>query len=83
MTMKTPRRSTSLVERPSLLGRGELCPPIENDPRRTCKALEGVLAGLWRYRVGAFRLFCAIDDRNGIVRVTRMARRDAIYKSRQ
>jgi mRNA interferase RelE/StbE len=33
-----------------------------DNPRRNGKALTGDLAGLWRYRVGDFRLFAKIED---------------------
>jgi mRNA interferase RelE/StbE len=34
---------------------------MEN-PRSTGKALTGPLGGLWRYRVGDFRVICDIQD---------------------
>ena len=33
-----------------------------NDPRDLGKAMAGDKAGLWRYRVGDYRLSCHIDD---------------------
>ncbi len=33
-----------------------------DDPRSRGKALTGNLVGLWRYRVGDYRLLCLIDD---------------------
>src|SRR3546814_3405303 len=33
-----------------------------DDPRSTGKALTGPLGGLWRYRVGDFRVICDIQD---------------------
>ena len=38
-----------------------------NDPRSTGKALTGPLGGLWRYRVGDFRIIC--DIRDGALRI--------------
>ena len=35
-----------------------------DDPRTTGKALTGALGGLWRYRVGDYRLVCDIQDGN-------------------
>jgi len=32
------------------------------DPRLFGRALKGNLAGLWRYRVGSFRIICHIQD---------------------
>jgi mRNA interferase RelE/StbE len=33
-----------------------------DDPRQRGKALTGNLSGLWRYRVGQWRVICLIDD---------------------
>ena len=33
-----------------------------DDPRSTGKALTGPLGGLWRYRIGDFRVICEIQD---------------------
>ena len=34
-----------------------------DDPRSTGKSLVGpTLSGLWRYRVGYYRIFCRIED---------------------
>lgn len=33
-----------------------------DDPRSVGKPLVGNLAGLWRYRVGDYRIICYIDD---------------------
>ena len=32
------------------------------DPRRLAKALHGDKKGLWRFRIGAYRLICDIQD---------------------
>lgn len=39
------------------------------NPRVRGKALVGNLRGLWRYRVGAYRIFCAIRDEELIILV--------------
>jgi len=39
------------------------------DPRRSGKALTGDLAGVWRYRVGDFRIFARIEDRRLVILV--------------
>lgn len=33
-----------------------------DNPRASGKALQGGLSGLWRYRVGDYRLLCRIED---------------------
>ena len=38
-----------------------------DDPRSAGKALTGPLGGLWRYRVGDYRVICDIQD--GVMRV--------------
>ncbi|HEV8541571.1 MAG TPA: type II toxin-antitoxin system RelE/ParE family toxin [Verrucomicrobiae bacterium] len=38
-----------------------------SDPRRFGKVLRADLAGLWRYRVGDYRVLCQIQDRQMIV----------------
>lgn len=50
------------------------------DPKRFGKPLSGELKGLWRYRVGDYRLICHIHDQDVIVLVLRIAHRKAVYK---
>ena len=50
---------------------------VLNDPRDLGGALTGPLGGLWRYRVGDYRVICDIQDR---VLVTRISRRDQAYR---
>ncbi len=51
---------------------------LEN-PRVRGKALVGNLRGLWRYRVGAYRIFCEIRDRELIILVVEIGHRRKIY----
>jgi mRNA interferase RelE/StbE len=53
-----------------------------NDPRDRGKALTGPLAGLWRYRVGDYRLICELVDERLVVLVVRLGHRSQIYASR-
>jgi mRNA interferase RelE/StbE len=46
-----------------------------DDPRNLGKAMAGDKAGLWRYRVGDYRLICHIDDEAESLRVLRIAHR--------
>lgn len=55
-----------------LLGRANL--------RHLGKSLSGDKAGLWRYRVGEYRLICWIDDQGTTVRVLRVAHRKEAYR---
>lgn len=51
-----------------------------NDPRQTGKALTGPLGGLWRYRVGNYRVICEIQDGALRVLVVEVGNRDRIYR---
>ena len=53
-----------------------------NDPRERGKALTGPLAGLWRYRVGDYRLICELVDERLVVLVVRLGHRCQIYTER-
>lgn len=50
------------------------------DPRSTGKALAGNLAGLWRYRVGDYRIVCDIEDEVLLILVIDVAHRSKVYK---
>jgi mRNA interferase RelE/StbE len=50
------------------------------DPRRFGKALTGNLRGLWRYRIGDYRLICQIKDRELIVLIVSAGHRREIYR---
>ena len=52
---------------------------LEN-PRALGQALSGPLGGLWRYRVGDYRVICDIQDRALRVLVVRVGRRDTVYR---
>ena len=53
--------------------------PLE-DPRSTGKALVGVLGGLWRYRVGDYRVICEIRDGALVTLVVRIGNRREVYR---
>lgn len=48
-------------------------------PRSTGKALSGNLQGLWRYRVGDYRIICDIQDDQILITVLRIAHRKKVY----
>jgi mRNA interferase RelE/StbE len=50
------------------------------DPRRIGEALKGEPAGLWRYRVGDFRVICRIEDYRVTVLVLDVGNRRYIYR---
>jgi mRNA interferase RelE/StbE len=49
-------------------------------PPRLGKALTGGKIKLWRYRTGAFRVVCHINDDEKTVRVFRVGHRKEIYR---
>jgi mRNA interferase RelE/StbE len=49
------------------------------DPRRFGKGLKADLAGLWRYRVGDYRVLCQIRDGELLVLVVAVGHRRDIY----
>ena len=50
-----------------------------DDPRSRGKALTANFAGLWRYRVGKYRLVCKIVDSELVILVVDVAHRKEIY----
>ena len=51
---------------------------LEN-PRSRGKALVADLSGLWRYRVGAWRILCRIEDGRLLVLVVKIGHRSSVY----
>ncbi len=51
---------------------------MEN-PRAAGKALVGELKGLWRYRVGNYRIICIIKDHNLEIKAIKIGHRKNIY----
>lgn len=52
------------------------------DPRSKGKALTGMLSGLWRYRVGDYRIICDIEDSVMVILAIRIDHRKNIYRSK-
>ena len=48
-------------------------------PRRFGKPLRAELAGLWRYRVGDYRLLCQIKDKILLVLLISVGHRKNVY----
>jgi mRNA interferase RelE/StbE len=53
---------------------------IVDDPRSVGKPLTGPLGGLWRYRVGDYRMICEIQDAVLRVLVVRIGNRRDVYR---
>ena len=53
---------------------------IPSDPRRLGDALQGRLKGLWRYRVGDYRIICLLQNEIVTVVVVEIGHRRDIYE---
>jgi mRNA interferase RelE/StbE len=51
-----------------------------DDPRRFGHALTGDRKGLWRYRVGDFRIVASIEDDRFVVLVVTIGHRREVYR---
>jgi len=51
-----------------------------NDPRRFGHALTGDRKGLWRYRVGDYRIVASIEDDRFVVLVVTVGHRRQVYR---
>jgi mRNA interferase RelE/StbE len=51
-----------------------------DNPQRLGAALQGDLTGLWRYRVGDFRIVVVIDDDVVTVAVLKVENRRSVYR---
>ncbi len=49
------------------------------NPRSLGKALEDDLSGYWRYRVGAYRVICELQDGELVVVVIKVGHRKEVY----
>jgi len=54
----------------------------DEDPRRFGDPLRRDLAGLWKYRVGGYRVICDIQDHILVVLVVRIGDRKNVYKKK-
>lgn len=50
------------------------------NPRSSGKVLVGSLGGLWRYRVGDYRIICDIQDNTLRVLVVKIGNRGDVYR---
>lgn len=54
----------------------------DEDPRRTGTLLKGRMKGLWRYRLGDYRIISQIQDENILILVVRIGHSRDIYEDR-
>ena len=50
------------------------------DPRRFGHALTGDRKGLWRYRIGDYRIVAAVEDNRFVVLVVAVGHRREVYR---
>jgi mRNA interferase RelE/StbE len=51
----------------------------DKDPKRFGKPLTGEMRGLWRYRIGDYRLICEIKNATLVILVAHVAHRREVY----
>ena len=51
-----------------------------DEPRSRGRALSGSLAGYWRFRIGDYRVICAISDDTATMLVLQIGHRSKIYR---
>lgn len=51
-----------------------------DDPRQLGSALGGELSGLWRWRIGDYRVVARIEDERVTILVVRVAHRREVYR---
>ena len=49
-------------------------------PKLSGKALNKDKKGLWRYRVGKFRIICKFEEGRLVILVVKIAKRDVVYE---
>lgn len=54
---------------------------LAQDPKGLGKPLSGHFAGLWRYRIGDYRVIYKIADREILILVARIGHRREIYRT--
>lgn len=53
---------------------------LANDPYHLGKPLSGQFKGLWRYRIGDFRVIYKIADQEILIMIARVGHRKDVYK---
>ena len=51
-----------------------------DDPRRIGERLQGPLSEFWKYRVGAYRIICSLENNRLVVLVLSIGHRREVYK---
>ncbi len=53
-----------------------------DNPRQWGAALSGRYSGLWKYRIGDYRLVCQLQDARLVVLVVKAGHRSAVYQGK-
>ncbi|WFE68466.1 type II toxin-antitoxin system RelE/ParE family toxin [Thiomicrospira sp. R3] len=53
---------------------------VRDNPRDYGRLLVGHLSGLWRYRVGNYRVICHIQEQELIILTTQISHRKDVYQ---
>jgi mRNA interferase RelE/StbE len=77
-TVKELKKLGPEIQREILRYLKERVAPSDN-PRISGKALVGTFSGLWRYRLGKYRIVCQIKDDEAIILILRIGHRKDIY----
>ena len=51
-----------------------------DDPRQIGASLKGTLSGLWKYRIGDYRLICSLENDRLLVLVLHVGHHREVYK---
>jgi mRNA interferase RelE/StbE len=74
--LKKPGRA----EAARIIGTLETRIAARDDPRKLGSALAGELGGLWRWRIGDYRVVARIEDERITILVVRVAHRREVYR---
>ena len=74
-------KDLAAINRPDAMRIAKYLAEVEKlqDPRLRGKALSANLSGLWRYRVGDWRVLCRIEDGRLIILVVQIGHRSFVY----
>jgi mRNA interferase RelE/StbE len=68
------------AEAARIIGTLETRIAARDDPRKLGSALAGELGGLWRWRIGDYRVVARIEDERITILVVRVAHRREVYR---
>lgn len=53
---------------------------VRDNPRELGAALSGPFVGLWKYRIGDYRILCRLDDGTITIWVVKVGHRSEVYR---